>query len=106
MTSVVYNIFGNTREVLANYGGSVVVAQNCSMGFGEERYQMKENGFGKTIIWSSYSMLSSMWQNLLAIPVPSYKARILSLSLSYRSMMRELSRFQLPSYAEVRKNPC
>ena len=76
MTSGVYNIIEDTREVLAKYGGSVVVAQNCGVGFGEERYQMKESGFGKTIIWSS---LSSMLQNLLAIPVLSYKARILSL---------------------------
>ena len=73
MTSGVYNIIEDTREVLAKYGGSVVVAQNCGVGFGEERYQMKESGFGKTIIWSS------LLQNLLAIPVPSYKARILSL---------------------------
>ena len=57
ITFVVYTIFGNTREVLAKHGSSVVLAQNCRVGFGEERYQMKESGFGKTIIWSSYSML-------------------------------------------------
>ena len=50
MTSVVYTIFGNTREVLAKHGGSVVLAQNRPVAFGEEGYQMKESGFGKTMI--------------------------------------------------------
>ena len=50
MTSVAYTIFGNTSEVLAEHGGSVVLGQNRRAAFGEERYQMKESGFGKTMI--------------------------------------------------------
>ena len=49
ITYIVYT-FGNTLEVLAKHGGSVVLAQNGHVGFGEERYLMKEGGFGKAII--------------------------------------------------------
>ena len=59
INSVVYTIFGNAREVLAEHGGSVVLAQNHSVAFDEVRYQMKESRFGKTMIWSRYSMLQN-----------------------------------------------
>ena len=50
MISVVYTIFENTYEVLAKHDGSVVLGQNRHVAFGEEGYQMKESGFGKTVI--------------------------------------------------------
>ena len=50
MTSFVYTIFGNTRKVLAKHDGPVVLAQNRRVAFGEEKYQFKESGFGKTMI--------------------------------------------------------
>ena len=74
MTSIVYTIFGITREVIAKHGGSVALAQNHHVAFGDKRYEMKESRFGKT----TYDLDILCCEIVLEIPVPSYKTRILS----------------------------